>query len=163
MKRASTADILGLSSRPCIPVRWREHHHNLCEMRDQLQTIQAPRIVSERTDDIADAGAAELDDNLELTTHNATRETLGEILVALRRIERGTYGICELTGQAIEPDRLEATPWARYSFTGQAQMGEVTVNTHARLGDRRDLAFLEKDSDDGDEFEAEQTRSAAAA
>ena len=62
-----------------------------------------------------------------------------------------------------EADRLEATPWARYSLAGQAQMEEVTVNTHARIGDRQGLAFLENDSDAGDEFEAEETRSAAAA
>jgi DnaK suppressor protein len=163
MKKATTADILGFCSRPRIPERWSQHHHSLCAIRDQLQTIQAPRIVSERTDDIADAGAAELDDNLELTVHHATRETLGEVMAALRRIERGTYGTCELTGEPIEPERLEATPWARYSLAGQSQLEEVTVNTHARLGNRQNLAFLESDSEGGEGFEIEETSSAVAA
>jgi hypothetical protein len=49
----------------------------------------------------------------------ATREVLHEVLEALRRIERGTYGICEITGEPIEEKRLQAIPWARYSFAGQ--------------------------------------------
>ena len=109
-KAACTAEILGMSSRPRIPAQWEKHHRDLCAMRDELAGIETPKVEAERTDDAADAGSSEIDQNLELATHGATRETLGEVLEALRRIEQGTYGICEMTGRPIEPERLEATP-----------------------------------------------------
>lgn len=43
------------------------------------------------------------------------KEKLGEIKVALDRIEAGKYGICLVTGKAIQKGRLEAKPWARLS------------------------------------------------
>ena len=54
-----------------------------------------------------------------LVSAAATKEILHEVLEALRRIERGTYGICEITGEPIEEKRLQAIPWARFSFAGQ--------------------------------------------
>ncbi len=47
-----------------------------------------------------------------------------EITKALERIEKGTYGVCEVSGEAIEEDRLEANPSAR---TCKAHMGEESA------------------------------------
>lgn len=159
-KAASTADILGFSSKPRIPFEWSEHHRNLCTLRDQLESIEAPRVESERTDDVADSGSAEIEQNLELTTHRATRETLGEVLAAIRRIERGSYGLCELTGEPIEPERLAATPWTRYSFTGQTELERTFGNTHARLASRESLIEAEVEAGDGEETEEPKERAA---
>ena len=41
---------------------------------------------------------------------------LPEIKNALKRIERGDYGLCEITGEEIEPKRLLAVPWTRVSM-----------------------------------------------
>jgi RNA polymerase-binding transcription factor DksA len=41
------------------------------------------------------------------------RHTIDEIDDALRRIDRGTYGICEYSGEPIPRERLKAIPWAR--------------------------------------------------
>lgn len=52
----------------------------------------------------------------------ATNDTVLEVLEAIRRIESGTYGICELTGEPIAPERLNSIPWARYSLQGQQEI-----------------------------------------
>ncbi len=44
------------------------------------------------------------------------------MLEAIRRIECGTYGICEVTGEPIEEARLQAIPWARFSLRGQQEV-----------------------------------------
>ena len=46
----------------------------------------------------------------------ADRKLIKEIEDALKRIEDGTFGICELTGKPIKAERLEELPWARYSI-----------------------------------------------
>ena len=53
----------------------------------------------------------------------ADRDTqlLNEVQLALRRLEEGTYGICEQDGEPIDPVRLEAVPWARYCVKHQAK------------------------------------------
>jgi RNA polymerase-binding transcription factor DksA len=51
------------------------------------------------------------------------QEALYEIDAALKRIEDGTYGICELTGKPIPWERLEAIPWTRFSLEAQNQLG----------------------------------------
>ena len=116
--------------------------------------ITAPKMEPERTDDVADAGSSEIDQNLEMALHRGTRETLGEIVAALRRIETGSYGICELTGEEIESDRLTATPWARYSLAGQAELERNVGNNHARIGERQSVMNAETPQVDGEETES---------
>ncbi len=121
---ATTADILGLSSRPAIPSRWASHYERLCEERDRLlaRDCSAPESSPTKIDELADAGSEQTLQDMSLVSAAATNETLGEILDALRRIERGTYGICEITGEPIEAERLNAIPWARYSYAGQEHL-----------------------------------------
>ncbi len=45
------------------------------------------------------------------------RKNLNEIEAALKRIEEGTYGVCEISGHLIEDNRLLAVPWTRVSFS----------------------------------------------
>jgi len=73
-------------------------------------------------DELADAGAEETLQGMSFVSAVATRETLHEVLDALQRIECGTYGICEITGEPIEAKRLNAIPWARYSCAGQQDL-----------------------------------------
>jgi DnaK suppressor protein len=118
---ATITDILGSNHRRTIPRRWAKHHTRLCEERDRLlaRDLSPPEASSTKMDELADAGAAETLQGMTLVNAAATREVLHEVLEALRRIERGTYGICEITGEPIEEKRLQAIPWARYSFAGQ--------------------------------------------
>lgn len=56
----------------------------------------------------------ELEDNKVIL--NKLEPQLREVEAALERIEKGTYGICEISGDVIEKDRLEANPSARTSI-----------------------------------------------
>jgi len=67
---------------------------------------------------MADQGSDEFEQTLSLGIAASQRRLLIEIDAALDRIDAGVYGICELTGRAIQKARLEATPWCRYSLEG---------------------------------------------
>jgi len=64
---------------------------------------------------MADLGTDNFQQEFSLGLMDSERRLLVEIDDALRRIEAGTYGICEGTGKPIAKARLEAQPWARYS------------------------------------------------
>jgi RNA polymerase-binding transcription factor DksA len=118
---ATTADILGLNHRLSIPSHWASHYERLCDERDRLvaRDCSTPEGSSTKMDELADAGAEETLQGLTLVSAAATKEVLHEVLDALRRLERGSYGICEITGEPIEAERLSAIPWTRYSYAGQ--------------------------------------------
>jgi hypothetical protein len=63
------------------------------------------------------------------------QEALYEVDAALQRIDDGTYGICELTGQLIPWKRLEAIPWTRFSIEAEVQL--ETLGTHPHIGSLR--------------------------
>lgn len=69
--------------------------------------------------DIVDRAAAESDKALELRTRDRQRKLIAKIDAALRRIEDGTYGYCEATGEPISIRRLEARPTATLSLEAQ--------------------------------------------
>lgn len=71
---------------------------------------------------MADAGSDTYDQTLNLDLAAGQRKLLKEIDDALARIENKTYGICELLGKPIKKERLENTPWARYSIEAARRM-----------------------------------------
>lgn len=64
---------------------------------------------------MADLGSDNFEQEFALGLMDSERKLLQEIDDALQRVEDGTYGICEGTGEPISKARLEAKPWARYS------------------------------------------------
>lgn len=66
-----------------------------------------------------------------LSMHERLRKQLMEIEGALGRIEKGLYGVCEETEEAIEPERLLAIPWTRLSIEG-AEIRESLGKKYAR-------------------------------
>jgi DnaK suppressor protein len=64
-------------------------------------------------DDPADAGSASFERETAQSLSKHARKLLEQIDDALRRMDAGTYGICERCGQRIEPERLEALPYAQ--------------------------------------------------
>jgi DnaK suppressor protein len=64
-------------------------------------------------DDPADAGSASFERETAQSLSNHARSLLLQIDDALRRMDAGTYGTCERCGERIEPERLEALPYAR--------------------------------------------------
>jgi len=69
--------------------------------------------------DLADRASAETDRALELRTRDRERKLLSKISAALLRIEDGSYGYCEETGDPIGVKRLEARPIATLSLEAQ--------------------------------------------
>ena len=77
----------------------------------QLETVSLP--------DLADRATSESDRSLELRTRDRQRKLIAKIDAALRRIEDGSYGYCEETGEPIALSRLEARPIATLSLEAQ--------------------------------------------
>ncbi len=83
--------------------------------RDNLEANQ-------RDPSLSDQGTDTFDREMELNMMGSEQEVLFEIDAALRRIEKGTYGICELTGQPINIERLQALPYVRYTVRAQSEL-----------------------------------------
>ena len=83
--------------------------------RDNLEANQ-------RDASLSDQGTDTFDREMELNMMGGEQEVLFEIDAALRRIEKGTFGICELTGQPINIERLQALPYVRYTVRAQSEL-----------------------------------------
>jgi DnaK suppressor protein len=86
-------------------------------LREQVQGLDAEADVKNWRDagfddDPADSGSASFERETAQSLSNHARGLLTQIDEALRRMEAGTYGICERCGERIEPERLEAIPYA---------------------------------------------------
>ena len=77
---------------------------------------------------MADLGTDNYEQEFALGLMDSERKLLREIDDALQRIEEGTYGICEATGEPIATNRLKAKPWARYcvEYARKLEQGLVT-------------------------------------
>lgn len=71
---------------------------------------------------IAEQGSEAYEQSLALDLAAADRKLIKEIDDALKRIEDGTYGVCELSGRPIKAERLEELPWARYSIEAAREL-----------------------------------------
>lgn len=76
---------------------------------------------------MADLGTDNYEQEFALNLMDSERKLLHEIDDALRRIEEGTYGVCEGTGQPILKARLKAQPWARYSVDYARKLEQGTT------------------------------------
>lgn len=91
---------------------------NVLEIEDEMlkkSRLDASGDLSSMPIHMADLGSDNYEQEFTLGLVDGERKLLMEIDDALQRIENGTYGICEGTGQPIPKARLEAQPWARYS------------------------------------------------
>lgn len=94
--------------------KWREDI--LRESRETLENLQEE---SQNHPDMADRASSESDRALELRTRDRQRKLISKIDAALKRIEDGTYGYCEETGDPIGIARLDARPIATLSLEAQ--------------------------------------------
>ncbi|MDX1487806.1 MAG: RNA polymerase-binding protein DksA [Acidiferrobacterales bacterium] len=97
-------------------IAWKESI--LSESRETLVHMQEE---TQNIPDLADRASAETDRALELRTRDRQRKLISKIDAALRRIEEGTYGYCEKTGEPISIKRLSARPIATLSLEAQEQ------------------------------------------
>ena len=144
--QASTRDILGAPSPPVrIAGKWAAHHRHLIQLRDHFLRLRQRRAGEANeeqpnfSEHMADAATDSFDRDFALGLLSSDQDALYEIEEAIRRIETGTYGICELTGKLIQPRRLEAIPWTRFSLEAEKQLERGNGRSRARLGDLRSL------------------------
>ncbi len=88
----------------------------LAESRETLDSLQAE---SNNHPDLADRASSETDRSIELRARDRQRKLTAKIDAALVRIEDGTYGYCEETGEPISLNRLDARPIATLSIEAQ--------------------------------------------
>ncbi|WP_294621447.1 RNA polymerase-binding protein DksA [uncultured Roseovarius sp.] len=82
-------------------------------------TIEGLQDSTRAIPDVADRASEETDRALELRTRDRQRKLVAKIDAALRRIEEGEYGYCEVTGEPISLKRLDARPIATMSLEAQ--------------------------------------------
>ena len=95
-------------------IRWREDL--LQESRDTLAALQSE---NENHPDFADRASSETDRAIELRARDRQRKLISKIEAALGRIDDGSYGYCEETGEPISLKRLDARPIATLSVEAQ--------------------------------------------
>ena len=88
----------------------------LAESRDTIEGLQDN---TRNIPDIADRASEETDRALELRTRDRQRKLVAKIDSALRRIDEGEYGYCEVTGDPISLKRLDARPIATMTLEAQ--------------------------------------------
>jgi DnaK suppressor protein len=91
-------------------------HDLLEESRSTVETLQDG---TRNIPDVADRASEETDRALELRTRDRQRKLIAKIDSALRRIDEGEYGYCEVTGEPISLKRLDARPIATMSLEAQ--------------------------------------------
>jgi len=90
------------------------------ELLDQsAETIEGLQGSARAVPDIADRASEETDRALELRTRDRQRKLVSKIDAALRRIENGEYGYCEVSGEPISLKRLDARPIAIMTLEAQ--------------------------------------------
>ncbi len=88
-------------------------------LRESSQTLNNLQTENEAKPDMTDRASEEIDRTFELRTRDRERKLINKIDAALRRIEDGTYGYCDETGEPIGLKRLEARPVATLSLEAQ--------------------------------------------
>jgi RNA polymerase-binding transcription factor DksA len=135
----------------------RSQKEKLLQLREEVTQSRArdnKRAFLERTEASplgmhpADAGSDAYDCDFALNLLSHAQDALYDIDQALRRIESGTYGICEISGKPIPHERLKAIPWARLTVECQSQLEK---ENKALLLSRRVIPVALFESEKGEE------------
>lgn len=105
------------------PARTRDFRKELVAMRDDiLKTVKKQKVDDVDNGDSVDQASQSIEKELMFELSDNERVTLDMIEAAIRKIDNGTFGICEATQKAISRPRLEAIPYCRYSIEYQNQI-----------------------------------------
>lgn len=128
------------NGKPKIKPEWAKYYNTLLDLRERLLN-QMSGLAKESAEQLAsyslhmaDSGTDNFDRDFALSLLSSDQDAIYEIEEALKRIERNTYGVCELTGKAIPKARLDAIPWTRFTVEAQAQLEKEGALRQRRLG-----------------------------
>jgi DnaK suppressor protein len=107
----------------------------------------------------ADAGSDAYDRDFALSLLSQEQDALYEIDQALKRIELGTYGICEMSGKPISHARLEAIPFARFTVECQSQLEKQNKASRVRQSVTSLFGLTEEEGAESEEEEAKPDES----
>jgi DnaK suppressor protein len=145
-----------------IKPQWAKYHERLVELRDRLLQ-QMDGLAKESAQEMpgyslhmADSGTDNFDRDFALSLLSSDQDAIYEIEEALKRIEKNTYGVCELTGKQIPKARLEAIPWTRFTVEAQAQLEREGALRQRRLGQLGTVDSSGATESESDEEEAEE-------
>jgi RNA polymerase-binding transcription factor DksA len=162
--KASSSDILGtLGHNGRIPSKWAPHQAELIRLRDHLTRQRRERTASAEAEPVvaglhmADSATDSYDRDWALAMASSDQSVLYEVAEALKRMADGTYGICEITGKAIEADRLKALPWTRFCAAAQAELEARGATSRTRLGRLGTYDTMPGEASPADEDEVEET------
>ncbi|MDX1951110.1 MAG: TraR/DksA C4-type zinc finger protein [Verrucomicrobiota bacterium] len=166
---ATAASILGSASSSSdeinghakIKPEWAKYYKNLIELRERLLQ-QMSGLAKESAEEMAsyslhmaDSGTDNFDRDFALSLLSSDQDAIYEIEEALKRIEKNTYGVCELTSKPIPKARLDAIPWTRFTVEAQAQLerdGALRQRRLGTLGTVDSVGAVEvEEEDDGEE------------
>ncbi len=105
----------------------------------------------------ADAGSDAYDRDFALSLLSQEQDALYEIDEALKRIELGTYGKCEMSGKQIPRARLEAIPFARFTVECQSRLEKQSKASRVRQSVTSLFGLTEEEKGDGEEEEVTPT------
>jgi RNA polymerase-binding transcription factor DksA len=127
-------------SRAAVKPQWSKYYKTLLELHERLMA-QMDGLAKESAEEMqsyslhmADSGTDNFDRDFALSLLSSDQDAVYEIEEALRRIEKNTYGVCELTSKPIPKARLEAIPWTRFTVEAQMQMEKDGTSRQRRLG-----------------------------
>ena len=101
----------------------------------------------------ADAGSDAYDRDFALSLLSQEQDALYEIDEALKRIELGTYGKCEMSGKPIPRARLEAIPFARFTVECQSQLEKQSKASRVRQSVTSLFGLIDEEGGEGEEEE----------
>lgn len=175
---ASLSDILGFNPAAKkssvaleadeIPEKWKHYYDLLIDLRrhlnDELDLHTADTLKHSSREESgtqgggfgnhqADAATDAFDRDFALSLVSSEQDALYEVEEAIQRIKLGEYGLCEVTGEPIAPERLEAVPFTRFSLEGQAEYEKKNRRKVARdaggiFDDNGDAPKIESSDDD---------------
>jgi RNA polymerase-binding transcription factor DksA len=102
----------------------------------------------------ADAGSDAYDRDFALNLLSQEQDALYEIDEALKRVDAGTYGNCEMSGKPISHARLEAIPFARYTVECQSQLEKQNKLTRTRVPVTSLFGLTDDEGGDSEEEES---------
>lgn len=169
---ATSAAVLGIGAQAAntaykpgkvkVKPQWAKYYHYLLMLRDRL-IAQMSGLAKETTEEMpgyslhmADSGTDNFDRDFALSLLSSDQDAVYEIEEALKRIEKNTYGVCELTGKPIPKARLEAIPWTRFTVEAQAQLERDGMLRSRRLGSLGTVDSTSNVETEGEEEEAEE-------